>query len=1047
MMRMVAIAGLLGLGLLVPTLVHADAATDEYNLAVNLYKQNRWADAAGQFQSFLKAHAQHEKVPFARLYLGLALVNQEEYKTAREQLRQFVKDYPNNKNLPQAKFRVAECSYLLNDHQAALGELQTYLKDHPEDVHAERAWPYLGDTQLSLKDAQAALASFEKAIEKFPQGTLFEDSQFGRARALEALQKYDDAIAQFQAIAKHQSGARAADAQFALAARQFDLKRYADSASAYQRFVMDFPDNAQVVAARLNGGTAFYRAGQFADAAKLFEQAAQDPTQQAEATYWQGMCWKSAGDPARAVRLLTEAAKLEGERPAAARALFQAGLTERQAGHPEAALTHFETVRERWPTHEFADDSLYAAAEITLEAGDLNRSQTLLERFQRDYPGSGLRMHAELLAGRLELSRAAELESAARPAGTAAADAGPLYARAAQRFEKAMQESTVSKTKLHAQYYLALTRQLQKDYAKGLELIGPLVTQAQQDGGKSDFGDALIVQAECLYQLHREADAETAAARYNDLYPRGRQRARALSLMALSAAAAKNSARSDAARTQLAQQFPKHPLVLSTTLQLADLAEKREDWPAAESLYRALVSESDDLEHQAFCRRGEAWALYRQKKFTAAATKFGSVLTDFPQQRLAPECGYYQGESLREAGDFPAAAAVFGKVLRAFAPAQPPATGAEQQPPLVFAYRAGLQQARSWKLANKTDAADEAYGEVAKLFPRAQNFDKLLNEWALLNYEAERFDRSDALFQRLITEAPTSDLADNAQLSLAESDLLAGKLSEARVTFEKLVAAPNSDAEVKERASYQLLLLATEQQRWADVRTLADRFQQQFPQSPLKTYAVYAVAESLIAPDTASPRDLQTAREQLQSLRSQQADPEVGKAPWFGRVFVLQAELAYREKKYEEAERIATQFRETDPTSPYLYQADEVLGRCFKQQAKFPEARAAFQRTLDDPQSTGKEIAAKAQFLIAETYYLSEQWPAAFLEYQKVYANHRFPEWQAAALLQSAKCDEQRGQWKAAAATYGLLLKEFPQSTHANEARERQKAAKTRAGG
>jgi cellulose synthase operon protein C len=124
----------------------------------------------------------------------------------------------------------------------------------------------------------------------------------------------------------------------------------------------------------------------------------------------------------------------------------------------------------------------------------------------------------------------------------------------------------------------------------------------------------------------------------------------------------------------------------------------------------------------------------------------------------------------------------------------------------------------------------------------------------------------------------------------------------------------------------------------------------------------------------------------------------------------------------------------------------EVQGRALKQQAKFPEARKALEQAIATPEAFRTETAAKAQLLIAETYFLEENWQQAFLAYQKVYASYAYPEWQAAALLQSGKCDEQLGQWKEAAATYGQLLTEFPESPYVEEAKRRQQQARQRAG-
>ena len=166
-------------------------------------------------------------------------------------------------------------------------------------------------------------------------------------------------------------------------------------------------------------------------------------------------------------------------------------------------------------------------------------------------------------------------------------------------------------------------------------------------------------------------------------------------------------------------------------------------------------------------------------------------------------------------------------------------------------------------------------------------------------------------------------------------------------------------------------------------------------------------------------------------------------------IWVYTILYAFRQKKYDDLESTVAELRQRPAKSAFLYQAEEVLGRGYKQQAppKFDEARKAFERVLADPIAERTETAAKSQFLIGETLFLQEKWGEAFLAYQKVYANYNFPDWQAAALLQSGKCDEQQQQWKEAAATYKLLIEKFSKSTHAADAKLRLDAATKKLGG
>jgi TolA-binding protein len=127
-----------------------------------------------------------------------------------------------------------------------------------------------------------------------------------------------------------------------------------------------------------------------------------------------------------------------------------------------------------------------------------------------------------------------------------------------------------------------------------------------------------------------------------------------------------------------------------------------------------------------------------------------------------------------------------------------------------------------------------------------------------------------------------------------------------------------------------------------------------------------------------------------------------------------------------------------------LYQADEVLGRSLKSQAKWTEARAAFERVLKDPHGKLSETAAKSQFLLADTYLQEKNYETALKEYLKVDILYKFPDLQAAALYQAGVCHEELQKWKDAARTYDEMLRRFPKHEHAALARERLDAVRKR---
>lgn len=1023
-------------------LLAADAGLDDYNLAVQLYRQNRWALAADGFKKFLQDYPEHEKRSYARLYLGLTLVNQGDYKTAREHLRVFTKDAPNNQNIAQARYRVAECSYLLNDLAAARTELEAYLKQHREDAFADRALPYLGDVLLRQNDPEAAATTFQQAIDRFPEGPLIDDARYGRARSLDTLKKPDEALPLYQQVAKGAS-VRAAEAQFQVGSHLFDSGKFPEAATAYTAVWERFPESTYAADARLNAGFALYRAGKPLEAAAAFEPLMTDKTRGITAGYWRGMGLKTGGNTVAAEEALAKTATAAEGHALEQAILFQHGVCARLTGKTDVAEKEFLAVVQKFSKGEYADDALHFATELAIDAGQLDVAAARRKQFAEMFPQSGLRLYQELLGGRLALGKAAQLLTAGQPAAEIAAE----YDQAARSFDRVLMDSTLPRTKSQARYYLALTRQLQGNHPAALQVLEPLITELPAMG-PHELADALVLQADSLLQTEQWATALAAAQRYRKQFHEGRQRFRALAVTVLAEARLDHWTEAQAAWSELLEKADSPTLITTTTVQFAELAEQKKDWATAKSLYSHLASltkQSKDSENHVFALRGLAWAQFQQKEYTDAAKSFAVVEQDFPQHRLAPECGYYAAEALREQGQLPESAAAFAAAFHRYAPVEPARPGAEQQPPGLFAYRSGLQAARVYRQLKQIDPADKAYAAVLEKFPHPQHLDKLLDEWALLNYEANRFEQADVLFARLIKEVPDSDLADNAKLSLAESDLLADRLDKARQAFDDLRKSPQADETVRERAHYQSIILAMDQRRWEDVKSLTAEFRQVFPASPLTGYVSYCAIEAQLGDPQAAPEVFAAAEKQLQEQIAQPMPQEV--PPWYPRLWVLLAETRFRQKNYDGVEQAVVDLKQKLPNGPLLYQVEEVLGRSHKQQAHFDKAREAFQRAIADPTAFRSETAAKSQFLIAETYFLEEKWVEAFRAYMKVYASYAgHPDWQSAALLQAGKCDEQQNQWKEAVQTYEQLITEFPQSSHTADARKRQENARKRAG-
>jgi TolA-binding protein len=215
-----------------------------------------------------------------------------------------------------------------------------------------------------------------------------------------------------------------------------------------------------------------------------------------------------------------------------------------------------------------------------------------------------------------------------------------------------------------------------------------------------------------------------------------------------------------------------------------------------------------------------------------------------------------------------------------------------------------------------------------------------------------------------------------------------------------------------------------------------ERLLKEFPASPLALAATYWLAES----------DYREHRYEEAGRRLADLAPRVehSQEPWAGMVPLRQAQVLAHQKQWSEAYDLAGGIPARWPDFHQQYEADYLMGRCLMAQAKLQDARAAFDRVVRSTTGGRSETAAMAQWMIGETYFHQKNYLEAIKAYYRVERLFPYPRWQAAALLQSGKCHEMRGEFADAVQRYGQLLKDYPNSPFAEDAEQRLRVARKR---
>ncbi|MBX3441928.1 MAG: tetratricopeptide repeat protein [Planctomyces sp.] len=1017
-----------------PRPTRADA-TDDFNVALQLYKSGRYELASTSFADFLKKYADHPRRPLAELYLGQSLMQERKFADARDLFSKFLDAHPEHADRPLAAYRLGECNYFLDAPREARAAFEAFLEAYPQHDLAAWAWHYLGESRLQLDDAPAAIEAFQTVVDKHPQSPLAPESRFGLARAYENDRQTDKALAAYRELSADDAHPRAADALFNLGSLQFDAQDYAAASESFAAVVRRFPESRHVPLAELNAGISLVSLKEYDKAIRRLTSAAQSPDREQDANYWIGIAHKGLNRFEDAVAVLKPAYEKHAAEPGAERLLFHWADSELRQGHYDVAIPLLLKVADEFPRSELADDALHLAVDASLKTNALDQAEQLHARMMREFPNSGLAMLERLLYGRIQLARADQL-GAGPPLSP---EAAPRVREAIAEFERVLKDSKFESTTSWARLLLGRAQLMAGDPPAALAALLPLNERIEQ-GGADEFAEALMLSGRAAIATEDWAAADGHIERYLARRPPSADRAAALSQLAVVKIHAGREDELDALWGRFREAGAPASVQAAALHAAAELMFERENWDAARQLFQRLSEVPPENGYRAIALSGSGHASYLLQDYKSAAADFSALLLDAAQEdpKLTADAAYMQALSLDAGGDKTEAAKAYeagvARLLGENTGAPPERTDPDD---VRNAYRMSRGAARAWASIGEASSADAAYQRTFDLLQRLPedqrvDSDRLLSEWAVVNYKAERFERSDELFQRLVDLFPNSAEVDHARQSLAESLLQDGRFVEARAAFEELLARPELDSLVREAALLNLMELAARESDWDAAQARANEFLAAAPESSRRLSAEYRLAEAALRTDKHTD-----ARDGFAAIRARLVDGAAPRFEWAEGVWLLLAESELQLKNYSQVETLVAEFHERFPESPVAYQADEVLGRSQVRRARFSDARATFAKVVDSPTGRKTETAARAQTAIADSYVTEKNFESAVPEYYKVVFGYSLPELQAAAGFQAGQCEEVLKRLDGALKSYELVVKDFPNTSFANRARER----------
>ena len=972
-----------------------------------LLRDRRYDVAATQYERFLKTSPDPTYAADAHFGLGRARLFLNDYPAAHSEFQAFLRIAPaDHPNIPTALFRLGESAYLMNDLAAARKSLEDYTARYPEHTHRDTAWPELADVCVRLNDLPAAKVAYQKAIQIEPVGRLANRSRFHLGRTLAALGEPEEAIKLLSALADANDAEWSGKARLLEAQVLLSSGKVAEAIERFEALERLKPPGVAPAEARLRRADALIKLDRRDEADALLAPLVAEGSKAVAppAAFALASSQLDQGKAAEALATCDGVLKRTPGSPWSPRILYRSAEALARSGDASAARERFLKVASDFPKDAWSPAATLRAARIDLDGSDPAAALALTSRFADRYPASPLKGDASLISARASLAL------------NHPKDAVTILDRLLAE-DKLGQELALS-----VKYYLALSHKADGQPAKALELLVELAKM----GDSPTSADAKLVVGFAHYEAKQFADAADAFQGYLDTRPRGDDAPRALAYLALSRQELGQSDGAAAALARLAKDWPASDALPRTRLILAEAAFDAKRYEDAQAAFRAVL-DGGDPKWKVRALSGLGWAQLQGGKPIEAAASFADLLSSAPADPLAADAALGRARALEAADKDGEALAALAVVVDDYPKSPQFAT-------------ARLARARLLgKMGKAGDAADELKG-LLQAVPSGENGSPsgadLLVEWGWLLHDAGKTADADAAFRRVLDEHKDSPRTADARVFLAESFHASGKIEEAAALLEPVADdGAQADPLLVQTALLRLGRIDLARGDAAKAGPRFDRLLKDFPDGKFRVEAEFGKADA----------DLKLGKVAAAEARfaaiAKESGPDALK--WVPAARLRQIQALGAQEKWAAALAAADALKAENPSSLNVAQTAELdyaRGRSLAAEARFDDARAAYQASIDA--QPGSETAAKAQLMRGETYFHQKNYDEALREFHQTDLSYKAPEWQAAALLEAGKVYELTNRWTDAVDVYEKIRKSFPKDARIAEVERRLAEAK-----
>jgi TolA-binding protein len=790
--------------------------------AAEHYRAGEWQQAADGFAALVKHDAGASRALEAQFFHGEALAQLGRWQEALPDFVHVLESAPDGPHARQSLFRAGEAAYMTADDGLAQKYLSSFRDQFGDDPLNAFALTYLGNLELQARHIDEAEKMFSGVLQRFPEGPMALESQFGLAQSWQQAGKLEQARDLYRQVVQ-QGGELLEPALVQLGSTENSLGSYEQALATFKQFAARFPGSSLTDKSQLGQGYSLHKLGRNADAQAILAPLSSKPEMQVDAADLLGLSqaaeqqWDAAAETLKGISL-DDAHELA---PAIA---YHAADALLRAGKSEEATQEFNRVLEKFANSAWADDSLLGKTQLAIQQKDAAACLQLADDLLAKFPDSPLAAQAKLAKGQAlaALDKPQEAATALQSLVDSAAASDPA---AAELRERAQSLLAMSRAKL-GQFDEAkqAVNQLAAS-AKDGNLTDDLkvrVGELAQAAGKTDVAQELLAGA--AQGTEQVADRARAGLAWSQ-FEAGRWQEAAIAFQ------------------QVLDANPTGPQAAEAALLRGRALEHLEQYDDALAMYTQVADRYPDASRAAESLLRAGRLNEQLGHLEQARNQYAAILEKYPDFAGLDDAIFHYAELQSERD--PEASEILLERLRSEFATSP------------LAAEATLRLANRAVAAKRFDDASTLLREVTRPDAAATIRPQALYLEGRLELSRGEWTAAEKPLGQLIGEHPDSDLVLPAEYLLAEAAFRAGdfqrsleRLNALREKTRENSAPWVATAELRRAQSLAQL------HRWSEASEAAQALQQRFPQFAQSHEADYIVGRAF-----AAQADFDAARE------------------------------------------------------------------------------------------------------------------------------------------------------------------------------------------